>query len=189
MQIENELDYINKAKDGDIDAYGIIAESYNDMIYTLAMRILNNREEAEDLCQEILIKLFKTLHKYKAQAPFGAWVYRISYNETINKYRSLKRHRGVFEPTSEHTDVRAETSLVDDKMQHSERKMIILEALSSLSVQDKFLVHGFYFDDIPIKELAVITGLTESNIKIKLHRSRKKLFELLNKKHIIENLF
>lgn len=74
--------YIERAKQGDTTAFAWIVSTYSPMVLTIAMNILNNREDAEDLTQEIFIKLFKSLDKYKAESEFSTWLYRVAYNAT-----------------------------------------------------------------------------------------------------------
>ena len=91
MNPEQEKVWIEKSKKGDLNAYGMLVRQYQDMVFNLCLRLLNNRHDAEDLSQEILIKLFKVIPKYEERAPFSAWIYRVAYNEGLNKIRSLKR--------------------------------------------------------------------------------------------------
>jgi len=180
MERDEETEWILAAQNGDIGAFGKLAAKYQNMIFTLAKRILNNKHDAEDLSQEVLIKLFKSLPQYKAQAAFGAWVYRITYNESLNKIRKKKRNKETYDVTENEKENWTETKNVLDTIEAKDRKAIITDALDQLAESDRFLIMAYYFEELPIKEISDMTSLSESNIKIKLHRSRKSLFNILN---------
>ena len=177
---EQEKVWIERSVKGDLQAYGMLVKQYQDMVYTICLRMLSNQQDAEDLSQEILIKLYKVLHKYEAKAPFAAWVYRVAYNEGLNRIRSLKRKAYTVAIEDNENQDWAETKNMLDELALEEQKSMILEAIDSLKEDERFIVMAYYYDSVPLKELASIMNLTESNVKIKLHRARKQLAGKLN---------
>ncbi|MBT8229072.1 MAG: RNA polymerase sigma factor [Bacteroidia bacterium] len=188
MNKEQETVWIEASRNGDIQAFGKLAKAYQDMIYTLAYRLLNNQHDAEDLCQEVLLKIFRTIGQYKATAPFGAWVYRITYNESINRIRKLKRNKESYNIDTNLRENWVETSNVLNNIEEREKKKILLSALNKLPEEDRLLIMGYYFEELAVKELVEMTRLSESNIKIKLYRSRKFLFQILSVPSVKEKL-
>ena len=180
MNSEQEKVWIEKSKKGDLQAYGMLVNQYQDMVFTLCVRLLNNRHDAEDLSQEILIKLFRVIHKYEEKAPFSAWVYRVSYNEGLNKIRALKRKRETLSIEDNDNLDWVETKNVLESMTLDEQKDKVLNTINSLKEDERFIVMAYYYEDIPLKEIASIMSLSESNVKIKLHRVRKQLALKLN---------
>ncbi|NNE27240.1 MAG: RNA polymerase sigma factor [Saprospiraceae bacterium] len=182
MNSEQEKVWIEKSKKGDLRAYGMLVQQYQDMVFNLCLRLLNNQHDAEDLSQEILIKLFKVIHKYEAKAPFAVWIYRVAYNEGLNKIRSIKRkgHTVSIEENDNHDWI--QTKNVLESMTLKEQKNKILAVINALKKDDRFIVMAYYYDDVPLKEIASIMSLSESNVKIKLHRLRKLLATKLNHK-------
>ena len=188
MTADNESQWISQAQSGDLKSYSKLATKYQDMIFTLALRMLKNKQDAEDTCQDVLIKIYKNIKLYKSHAPFSAWVYRICFNESINKIRKLKSSR---EDSDEHINSREdwiETNNILDSFDVSDRKNTIIQAMDSLSDENRFLVMAYYFEELSIKEIEKITELSISNIKIKLHRARKQLYKILSKPAIKERL-
>ena len=181
MLRSEEPDLIIAAQKGDIKAFEELAKRYQQMIFTLAMRIMKHREEAKDLSQEVLMKIYKNINQFRAESNFGAWIYRITYNTAINKIRKLSNQK--LESSIE--DVKYENweeiNNVLDEIEKKEKRKTILEALSQLNELDNYLIHAFYFDEISIRELSEISGLSESNIKVKLYRIRKTLYKILSK--------
>lgn len=171
MKNVNSSLYIEQAKQGDTTAFAWIVSTYSPMIWTIAMNILNNREDAEDLTQEIFIKLFKSLNQYKAEAEFSTWIYRIAYNTSLSEIRKRKIAWVSIEENIVSIDEPDETDLPDTeiKLQHLE------EAIKKLSPEEQFLVSLYYKEDLPVGAIAKISQLSESNIKVKLYRARKKL--------------
>ncbi len=188
MHKDEELILIQSSQKGDIKAYGKLATKYQDMIFTLAVRMLKNRQDAEDLCQEVLIKIFKCISQYQSFSAFGAWVYRISYNECLNRIRKDKRNRETYDVSVNEKENWTETTNVLDSIEAQEKKAIIINALDELSEDDRFIIMAYYFEELPIKDICEITDLTESNIKVKLHRSRKQLYRILKNPQLKENL-
>ena len=180
MNPEQEKVWIEKSKKGDLNAYGMLVRQYQDMVFNLCLRLLNNRHDAEDLSQEILIKLFKVIPKYEERAPFSAWIYRVAYNEGLNKIRSLKRKGHTVSIEDNDNLDWVETKNVLETLTLEEQKTKVLNAIDSLKRDDRFIVMAYYYDDVPLKEIASILSLSESNIKIKLHRLRKQLGKSLN---------
>ena len=188
MDKDEELEWIKSSQNGDLVAFGKLATKYQNQVYTLAMRLLKNKHDAEDLSQDVLIKVFNSISQYKSHSPFGAWIYRITYNESINKIRKTKRNRETHELNDNSGSNWVDTKNALKTIETEERKEIILTALDKLSEIDRFLIMSYYFEELPIKEISDITGLSVSNIKIKLHRSRKVLSEFLNKSILTESL-
>jgi RNA polymerase sigma-70 factor (ECF subfamily) len=188
MDRDQESDWIRSSQNGDTIAYGKLVNKYQNMVYTLSLRMLKNNQDAQDLCQEVFIKVYRSLNQFSGSSAFGAWLYRITYNESLNNIKKLKRSRETFDVTENEKENWTETKNVLDSIQENDRKSIILKALDQLSTSDRFLILAYYFDELPIKEICSITNLTESNVKIKLHRSRKVLHKILNKPALKENL-
>jgi len=188
MTREEELYYIEKAQKGDLDAYAILARAYKDMIFTLSLRILKQREDAEDHTQDVLIKIFKNISKYRKGMPFAAWVYKVCYNACINRYRSDKRRKSRLSVNEHIHEDWAQVNNALKEMETEETRYIVLNAIDRLSRTERLIVMSYYYESFSVSEIAEITGLTESNIKVKLFRARKTLYKLLEKTSVREKL-
>lgn len=188
MLSDQEHIWIKASKQGDIKAFEKLAKSYQDMIYTLCYRILKNKDDANDLCQDVLIKMFRNIHQYEVQSPFGAWVYRICYNESINKIRKLKKAKENQDHYENQRENWLDTSNALNEMQKTEKKEILINAINQLPEPDSFVLLAYYFDELSVKEISEITDLSIGNIKVKLHRCRKLLYNYLSQPAIKEQL-
>ncbi|MFZ1704680.1 MAG: sigma-70 family RNA polymerase sigma factor [Saprospiraceae bacterium] len=177
MTSQEDINWINSTLQGDVRAFEKIVQKYSDMVFTIALRIVGHREEAEEIAQDVFINIYKSLHVFQHKAKFSTWVYRIAYNASINCTRKAKKVIELVEwNESVHTDY-ISTSNEED---NDERK-IILDSIETLDEIDQIIVTLYYYDNTPVKEIATITQLSESNIKSRLLRSRTKLQKVLSK--------
>ena len=173
---------IQRVLDGDVQSFEEIVRNYNMMVYTLAYRVLKNREEAEELAQDVFLKVYQSLNNFNMKSKLSTWIYRITYNASINKYKSRKR--------------KIDTIGIDDSVEFSissspdahhdislkEKRKIINDSILKLPETERIIVTLYYYEELSIKEIAEIVGISVNNVKIKLHRSRQKLFVELKDK-------
>lgn len=181
MNGDQEKAWTYAAAEGDLEAYGHLVRLYKDMVFSLSLTILKNRQDAEDLCQDVLVKTFRMLPQYRHEAPLKAWLYRIAYHEALNRLKNLRRTRSTVEldEAGNRSPLAYNSAVVG--LENIDRKQMLRHALDQLSTQDQVLIQAYYFEDLSIREMSELTGLSESNVKIKLHRSRKILHEVLQK--------
>ena len=147
------------------------------MVFSIAMKVLRNREDAEELAQESFIKAFKSLHTFKGNARFSTWLYRITYNNCISEIRKRKM-KFVSADDVQLPDEPDEMNF--DGIPAENRAKFVKAALEKLPQDEYTLILLYYFEDKSVEEIVVITRMTESNVKVKLFRARKKLYAFLN---------
>ncbi|MFD0861447.1 RNA polymerase sigma factor [Sungkyunkwania multivorans] len=170
---------IAEVRAGNTNAYAKLVTQYQVMIFTLAVRMLNDREEAEEVAQDVFVKAYQKLGHFKGQSKFSTWLYRIAYNACLDRLKVLKRT-----VRSEILDEVNESDLgeIQNGLSHllaQERKDMINLALSKLEPEESAIITSFYFEELSLREIAVALNISESNVKVRLHRSRKKLFAIL----------
>ena len=185
MENNTDIIYIRRILDGDTGAFSFLVDKYRQMVFTLALKITGNREEAEDAAQEIFVKCFRSLGTYNNRAAFATWLYRITYNHSVDivKKNSSKRHTGNIDVDAEE-DHPTHPSL-DETIDLKEIKVLLKHAINRLSADDQVIVTLYYYDEFPLKDIAEIMGIRENNVKIKLYRIRSKLQEVLQSKNEI----
>jgi RNA polymerase sigma-70 factor (ECF subfamily) len=178
----NDQHYITLVIDGDTNAFAALVDRYKDMVFTLSLKMLQNREEAEEAAQDTFIKVYKSLAKFKGESKFSTWIYQITYNNCLDRLRKQKRSRKVVEldEFTEH-DVRSLANVLH-AIEETERKELIKKSLNLLAAEENFLLTLYYFNEASLKEISAIMGINENNVKIKLFRSRKKLATILKNK-------
>lgn len=176
--------YIEQTLKGNVNAFSHLVEKYQQMVYTLVIRVLNNKEEAEEVSQDAFVKAFNKLSTFKGESKFSTWLYKIAYFKSLDELKRKKRII-VSDDVEDYSKDTFDSSLDAIAIIHNEeRKQVINEALYKLKEEDRIILTLYYFEEESLKEIAKIVNLTPDNVKIKLFRSRKKLFSLL--KNVIE---
>ena len=180
MTINDDQYYINLILEGDSNAFKVIVDRYKDLVYTLTLRMIKNREEAEEVAQDTFIKVYKSLKKFKGESKFSTWIYKIALDR-IKKNKKFQRNVAINEFTE------FEVKTIDnalDRLEEDERKKALQDCIDLLPNDDGFLLTLFYYEELSLEEIAKIVGLTPNNVKVKLFRSRKKLATIV--KHHVE---
>ena len=179
MTSETDQYLIDRTLEGDTNAFGRLVDKYQNFVFTIAIKLLKVTEEAEEVAQDSFIKAYDSLSNFRGDSKFSTWLYRIVYHKSLDRMKSNKRHQ-TYELNEEFTEVNVE--LVEnglDFMLKQERSEIIKKCIAELPEEDSVIMSLYYFEELPVKEIAKITDLSDDNIKIKLYRSRKKLFSML----------
>lgn len=174
--------YITQIIGGNTNAFSILVDRYKDLIFSLALKMVKNREEAEEVAQDTFIKVFNSLEKFKGDSKFSTWIYKVAYNTCLDRMKKNKKDEGNIniDDFSEHLVKTMENAL--SKMMDEERKKSIQDCLNLLPSDEGFLLTLFYFEDQSLEEIAKIMDITANNAKVKLFRSRKKLASILKEK-------
>lgn len=173
--------YIDRILQGETNLFAVLVDRYKDMIFTLSLKMVKNREEAEEAAQDTFIKVYNSLSKFKGDSKFSTWIYKISYNNCLDRLKKNKKEdlNISIDEFSSHlvkTMDNALSALVD-----AERKQAIQNCLNLLPREDNFLLTLFYFEDQNLEEIGKIMNINANNVKVKLFRSRQKLATILKK--------
>jgi RNA polymerase sigma-70 factor (ECF subfamily) len=176
--LNNEKELLEDITHGDMSAFGALMKHYSQGVYTLVVRIVGDECEAEELTQDVWMKVYKQLCYFSGRSTFSTWLYRIAYNAAISHAR---RKRQTCIPLDE----RRLASIDEDDVERmeadtSERNLEALAAaIEQLDAQDRALVTLHYYENRPIAECAEIIEQSVGNTKVRLHRIRKKLYILI----------
>lgn len=170
---------IEQILQGDRLAYALLVDRYKNLVFTLTLRMLKNREEAEEAAQDTFIKVFKSITKFKGGSKFSTWIYKVAYNTCLD---NLKKDKNKF--VADNIDEIAENKTAShtnalEILQAKEQQQIVQRCLQLLPGNESFLLTLYYVEDLSLDEIATIVGIKTNNVKIKLYRSRKKLAALL----------
>ncbi|MFC1538139.1 RNA polymerase sigma factor [Candidatus Latescibacterota bacterium] len=173
--------HLKKAVSGDVSALNHLLNQHKDIAFSIAFRILQNKDNAEDAVQDAFIRVFKYIRKFRNDSQFSTWLYRIVYNECM---RVKKEYSQMHFSNVDGDDKVIDYPVIDDaleKLVESDRKRIIREALDTLHPNESLVLTLFYLEDKTIKDIHIITQLSKSNIKVILFRARKNLNKILNR--------
>tara|TARA_B100000427_G_scaffold311249_1_gene301731 strand:- start:1058 stop:1567 length:510 start_codon:yes stop_codon:yes gene_type:complete len=164
-------------------------KSYKNSIYFTILKMIKNRDDAEDLTIEAFSKAFKNLHKFKKEFTFSTWLFRIATNNTIDFIRKKK-----LATTSIHTSLKDEAGqnieldIKDSNLNpneitvKNEKKIIVRQLVNKLPEKYQNLVKLRYFEELSYKEIAHKTNSPLGTIKAQLFRARDLLFEIMKNK-------
>ena len=179
MTNNNDQLYIAKVINGDTNSFAYLVDSYKDMVYSLAYKMTKNKEESEEVSQDTFIKAYKNLNKFKGESKFSTWLYRIAYHTSLDQIKKNKINNATFEI---HEVTLNQIQSADDILQGIERKdraKIMDECLLRLPEEERSILWMFYYDELSLKEIVEVTSLSEANVKVKLHRARKRLLTIV----------
>ncbi|GAA4281531.1 RNA polymerase sigma factor [Gaetbulibacter aestuarii] len=175
----NDEHYINQISMGDTNAFAVLVDRYKDLVFTLALRMLKNRDEAEEVAQDTFVKVYRSLKRFKGDSKFSTWVYRITYNTCLDRIKKNKNFNSNYS-VDEFTDLQLKS--IDnalDNLDLKERQKTIQNCIDHLDEEDSFLITLYYYDDLSMEEIGKTVNLTANNVKVKLFRIRKKLASIL----------
>ena len=180
MEVKSDSYYIAEVLRGKTDSFAPLVDRYKQLAFSLSLKITKNREDAEEAAQDAFVKAFRSLETFKGGASFKTWFFRIVYTTAISKVRRKRRDFVSYEEHKLSESELMETENVVGELTSEERSIHLHNALEQLDPEERVILNLYYFEELPVDEIAAITDLTASNVKVKLFRSRKKLYEKLH---------
>lgn len=180
MNTTTDKIYIDKVLQGDTNAFTYLIDKYKNMVYTIAIKIVRNTEDAEEVAQDSFVKAFQKLGSFRGESKFSTWLYTIVYRNAVSKIRKKKII------TTDIDSFIIENHTIDydlpqiEAIKNGEQKKYVTKAINNLAETDALLITLFYLNESSIEEIEEITGLTKNNIKVKIFRARKKLYNELS---------
>ncbi len=167
----DEIALIESIQRGNTHAFGILVDRYAKMCFSLALRVCQDSEDAEDIVQEGMIAAYQNITGFKKDSKFSTWLYKI----VLNKALAAKKKQTFFDSV----DNVAKAEEGDDLEMQIKGENQIKVALASLNEKERIIIDLYYFQEQSIREISEICQLTEANVKVLMHRARKKMFEAI----------
>lgn len=174
----NDNEIISQVLNGDQQAYAVLVNRYQNYVFTLCLRIVKGREDAEEVAQDVFIKAYKYLADFRGAAKFTTWLYTIVNNTCISFLRKKKLdihsldNEKVFE-VADSQDSGMRANLVEQKSRIS----MVNEAIGLLNPADAEIITLFYKAEQSLEETAQVLGIEVNAAKVRLHRARTRLKE------------
>jgi RNA polymerase sigma factor (sigma-70 family) len=175
----SDADLSRRCRQGDPEAWRILIRRCSPLVYRVALRMVSNPAEAEDVCQEVFIKIHRSFETFDPTRPLSPWVGRITYNTCLRRLKGATR-QGVatepdrFERVADDRQVGPETAAA-----RQEAGALLLEAMEGLAAQDRALLTLRYREGLSDAELAESVGMPVNTVKTRLFRARKLLKQRL----------
>ena len=178
----SDSEIISLVLKGDHNAYALLVERYKSYVFTLTLRFIKNREDAEEVSQDIFVKAYRYLADFKGTAKFSTWLYTI-VNTTCITFLRKKRldiksldDEGTFEiADSQDSGFRA------NQVEQKSRLNMVNQAIALLSPDDAEIITLFYKNEQSLEEIGQILGVEVNTAKVRLHRARTRLKEKMER--------
>lgn len=174
MHVINDTECVRMVLRGEKEYFACLVGKYQNQAYNLCYKMLKNREEARDAAQDAFIRAFEALPGFRLDASFSTWFYRIIYNICISKIRKDRFNTGYSADDPVWNTGGHENEAIGN-LDLADMREMLRKAYEVLSPDEVFLAEQFYREGCSIEELAAMTGLSQSNVKVKLYRARQKM--------------
>jgi RNA polymerase sigma factor (sigma-70 family) len=179
MEFRDDTYYIKEVLRGNVNEFAHLVDKHKRFAYTLALKMVRIPEDAEEIAQDAFVKAYQSLPNFKGESKFTTWLYKIIYHTSISRMRKKQMEIiSIDDDQNRNFDVR-ETDHFLARLSAEEQNTLVRTAIDKLPDEERALIVLYYLNECPVKEITVITGDSESNVKIKLFRARKKLWEFL----------
>jgi RNA polymerase sigma factor (sigma-70 family) len=181
MNYKGDIFYIGQILEGNSNAFSYIVDRHKNKAYNLAYRMCGSHEEAEELAQDSFLKAYRSLKSFKMKSSFATWLYRIVYNTTISHIRIKKK--GILSLEDFPADARdfIGNNTSEEEAEREYRNSLVNFALQKINEDERGLISLYYYDEMSADEISEVTGISKSNIKVKLFRARQKMLEIIEK--------
>jgi RNA polymerase sigma-70 factor, ECF subfamily len=186
----NDLELIGRLSENDPQAFRILVEQYQDMVFRTSMGLLHDREEAEDISQEVFIEVFRSIGYFRGESKLSTWLYRITINKSLNELKKNQRQKAwsKFEDLIKgKKEDRRELSIPDSSNESAgeakELRIILQQAIDELPENQRIAFVLAKFDELSYKEIAEIMNTTVSSVESLVHRAKSNLQKRLQKIH------
>lgn len=176
ITLEDENLLLDRILAGDKQAYAHLVDKHKSFAFTIAMKVLDNRPEAEEAAQDAFIKAFHYLKNFNRQARFSTWLYRITFNTAISYKRKQKP---VFQSTEQ--TVIPQAGIAEQELEQSDKLQFVHQAMQALNEADRLALQLFYLNEFSLEEVAGITAQNVNTVKVRVHRARQRLAEELKR--------
>lgn len=170
---DSDAGLVRRAKAGDAQAFGDLVTLHERSVYGIVSRMVRDRDEADDLVQEIFISAFRAIGGFRETAKFSTWLHSIAVNTTLKRLKRMKRERGVSiddEETGLADRLESEDVMSpQEAVELSERSESVKRAVDSLPDKQKIVVVMHYFEEMPCEEIAQILGCSVGTVWSRLH--------------------
>ena len=176
IDAKSERQRIGRILDGKREEYAWFVNTYSQHVLDFSSRMMPNAEDAREVAQDAFVKAFRSLDSFQFQSSFCTWVCRIAYHESLNRLKRQQPH---------YVDIADIPAMEDDEelsTGREERIALMEEAIDELPPDEGMLLHLYYYEDRPLREIAYIMDAEPNTLATRLHRIRKKLLQMIKQK-------
>ena len=191
---QSEQLLLMRAKAGDVAAFEELTEAYQKKIFNLAYRMVGNYDDAGDMAQEALIRIFRSIGSFKEQSSFSTWVFRITTNVCLDEIRKRKNKKAFSLDEEIHTEdgemqrqIISDDPLPDEIAEKEELRSIVNKAINSLPEEQKIIITLRDIQSLSYEEIANVLSCPVGTVKSRINRARQALKNILLSKRELLN--
>lgn len=170
--------YIEKVLNGSTEDFRFLIRKYKDLAFSVAVSVVKNEFDAEEVVQEAFIKAYQNLSSLKERSNFKTWFCRILINDAFKRLHKMKNET-VLSAIENFTEVEDAPEIFRG-LNPEEQTALVTESLKKLPAKESLSLQLFYLEDCSIVQITNLTGWSEANVKVILHRARKHLLEVVS---------
>ncbi|MDD3738408.1 MAG: RNA polymerase sigma factor [Lentimicrobiaceae bacterium] len=174
----NDKELIQKVVSGDMQAFKLLVERHQEMVFRVAIGFVHSKEDAEDLTQDIFIKVYDSLKTFRQDSEFSTWLYRITVNYSINHIRKNKKNSLLDSLETIFNKVSPDKTPIEE-VEEKERDLRIKNAIDKLNPRQRTAFVLSNYEELSQKEIATIMKTSEGAVEQLLQRAKAKLREIL----------
>lgn len=178
----NDAELVEQILNGNNNAFKYLVANYQRLVLHVVGRIVQRQDEVEDICQEVFIKVFRKMKRFRGESRLSTWIATIAYNTSISHVRKLaRRGEQSYDDKPALIALERDESLNQKVVEKEEAKKILMTMIEQLPVNYRTVLTLFHLEEFSYKEIEEITGMPEGTIKSYLSRARKLLKAKLEK--------
>jgi RNA polymerase sigma-70 factor (ECF subfamily) len=182
-RVLDEQAVVAQAQRGDPDAFELFVRRYEEEAFRVAYLVVRDAAEAQDVAQEAFVRAYRSLSRFDAGQPFRPWLLRIVTRLAINSRRGSRRRGAMSERYDREYEARGPLPSPEATAEAAEQARRVWQAVAALSLQEQELLYLRYFLDASEKEAAVVIGRPVGTVKSRLHRTLRRLREVIEKRY------
>ena len=179
-----EAHYLNEVIKGNTEAFSYFIKTYQNKAFGIAISIVKQEDDAKDIVQNSFITAYSSISKFRSEAKFSTWFYRIVVNASLQYIAQRKRNDIKNESIKLSESDKTSCNDVIKKLHTDDLKDLVKDVFCKIPSKQALILQLFYIDELSISEIGAVTNFAKSNIKVLLHRGRISFYEIIKKEHI-----
>jgi RNA polymerase sigma factor (sigma-70 family) len=176
----NDAELVQQILAGNENAFRYLVANHQRLVLHIVGRVVKKQEDVEDICQDVFLKVFRKIKKFRGESRLSTWIATIAYNTSVSHIRSRDRKQEELVDEEARLDLgKTDNWHVQRTVEKEEAKKILLQLIEKLPVQYRTVLTLFHLEEFSYKEVEEITGMPEGTIKSYLSRARKLLKDKL----------
>jgi RNA polymerase sigma-70 factor (ECF subfamily) len=175
---ERIIEDVLAGRDG---AFIQLVTRYKRKVFAMSARFARDRDDLDDICQDIFIKVYENLGKFRSDAPFEHWLSRIAIRTCYDALRKRRKEKGNVPLDTIHYQIAAESG--EDHLVAEQARSLLEMGMAQLNPAERLVITLLELEEKPVREIAGLTGWSETNVKVRAFRARQKLKRILEKHH------